>query len=177
MAPERVEGKEADERVDIYALGLILAEMATGQFFRFPKDLPLAVDRVIRRCLESDPDERWQSARPAMGAGVDCSGPAGGSARFAFRFAVQVSSMGARAGRARRDRSRGVRASALWPAPCAAAVSAHEHRVSGKVARFVARRLSWDIAPDGKRFLIISDKSQGASSLNVILNWRPREPK
>jgi Tol biopolymer transport system component len=37
--------------------------------------------------------------------------------------------------------------------------------------------MSWDIAPDGKRFLIIADKSQGASSLNVILNRRPKEQK
>ncbi len=37
--------------------------------------------------------------------------------------------------------------------------------------------MSWDLAPDGKRFLIISDKSQETSSLNVILNWRPREQK
>ena len=34
--------------------------------------------------------------------------------------------------------------------------------------------MSWDIAPDGKRFLIITDKSQ-ETSLNVILNWRPGE--
>ena len=37
--------------------------------------------------------------------------------------------------------------------------------------------MSWDIAPDGKRFLIISENSAGASSLNVILNWRPEQPK
>jgi hypothetical protein len=37
--------------------------------------------------------------------------------------------------------------------------------------------MSWDIAPDGKRFLIISENSAEASSLNVILNWRPEQPK
>lgn len=37
--------------------------------------------------------------------------------------------------------------------------------------------MSWDIAPDGKRFLIIADKSPETSSLNVILNWRPEQPK
>jgi len=37
--------------------------------------------------------------------------------------------------------------------------------------------MSWDIATDDKRFLIISDNSAGASSLNVVLNWRPEQPK
>jgi serine/threonine protein kinase len=37
--------------------------MTSGRFSRFPTDLPPALDRVIRRCLETDPDERWQSAR------------------------------------------------------------------------------------------------------------------
>jgi eukaryotic-like serine/threonine-protein kinase len=37
--------------------------------------------------------------------------------------------------------------------------------------------MSWDIAADGKRFLIISDNSAGALSLNVILNWRPEQVK
>jgi len=33
--------------------------------------------------------------------------------------------------------------------------------------------ISWDIAPDGKRYLIISDNAQGPSSLNLLQNWRP----
>lgn len=37
--------------------------------------------------------------------------------------------------------------------------------------------MSWDVAPDGKRFLIISENSAAASSLNVILNWRSEPPK
>jgi Tol biopolymer transport system component len=85
MSPEQLEGREADARTDIWALGTVLYEMATGQqafggtsqasviaaiLEKEPAPIaslqpmsPSALDRVVRTCLAKDPDERWQSAR------------------------------------------------------------------------------------------------------------------
>jgi Tol biopolymer transport system component len=54
MAPEQREGKECDSRTDIYALGLVLREMAA--------DFPPQVAHIVERCIADDPDERWQAA-------------------------------------------------------------------------------------------------------------------
>jgi Tol biopolymer transport system component len=85
MAPEQIEGKEADARTDIFGLGALLYEMITGQrafegktqatlmsaiMSREPRplshlaaDAPSALEHVVERCLAKDPDDRWQSAR------------------------------------------------------------------------------------------------------------------
>lgn len=84
MSPERLLGREVDGRSDIYSLGALFYEICTGQgvaratdrgevidkvlhedprpITEFVPELPAELDRIVRKCLRKEPDERYQNA-------------------------------------------------------------------------------------------------------------------
>src|SRR5215831_4056086 len=85
MSPEQIEGKPIDPRSDIFSLGIVLFEMATGDrpfkgdsnvsilssvlkdrpplLTDVRPEMPRELARIVTRCLQKDPEERYQSAK------------------------------------------------------------------------------------------------------------------
>jgi serine/threonine-protein kinase len=98
LAPEQIVGREADSRSDVWALGVLMYEMLTGQLPFQQKTLPelyraissveyepasslnpavpASLERILQRCLRKDPEQRYRSADELHDALVDFSVPA-----------------------------------------------------------------------------------------------------
>jgi serine/threonine-protein kinase len=185
MAPEQLEGKDADARTDIFAFGAVLYEMATGRkafsgtsqaslisaimkeepapMSTLQPMTPPALDRVVRTCLAKDPEERWQSAHDIKSE-LSWIAQAGSQAGIA---APVVTS------RRRRDRIAwgviGALAGAVLTAVAIWVLSLGRPSAVGPITRVaipfsaaesfvVDNYLSVAIAPDGRRLVYIARK-------------------
>jgi TolB-like protein/Tfp pilus assembly protein PilF len=96
MSPEQVRGRDVDQRSDIFAFGTILYEMLSGrrafkrdtasdtivailtqeppELSETERNIPVALDHVVRHCLEKDPNNRFQGARDIIFALSEASG-------------------------------------------------------------------------------------------------------
>jgi len=192
MAPEQLEGKEADSRTDIFAFGCVLYEMATGRkafsgtsqaslISAIMKEEPLpistvepmsppALDRVVKTCLAKDPEERWQSA-----------GDVGKELRWISEgSAAGVAAPAVVAGR-RRGRERlawfAVLALAIstlllatrpWTRPAPRAAVLHASILPPEGAELVSTWLDAgpvEISPDGTRLVFTARKGEGPNLL------------
>lgn len=86
MSPEQIQGQQIDNRSDVYSLGVLLYELASGrppfvdgdlafQHTRVPppplEDVPEALAAIIMRCLEKNRDDRWAKAEGIVRATED----------------------------------------------------------------------------------------------------------
>jgi tRNA A-37 threonylcarbamoyl transferase component Bud32 len=109
MAPEQIRGDGVDPRTDIYALGVVLYHLLTGQYpFRAetmtdierqhleappPRPsqaapIPVAFDAIVLRCMEKTPERRFQSAKAFLEALREAVGSRSAQAELILRAAA-----------------------------------------------------------------------------------------
>jgi eukaryotic-like serine/threonine-protein kinase len=193
MAPEQLEGKDADARTDIFAFGAVLYEMATGKkafsaasqaslitaiMSLDPPAIsaaqpmsPPALDRVVKKCLAKDPEDRWQSAGD-LRSELKWIGEAGSQAGAAAPVV---------ASRRRRLRLSGIAAAgfAVVAAALAAALLARRPAalpvirasiLAPEGADLISTHLNAgpvEISPDGTRLVFTARKGEGPNLLWV----------
>ncbi len=181
MAPEQLEGKDADARSDLWALGCVLYEMATGRrafegesqasliaaimsvepaaLTQLAPMSPPGLDRLVRACLAKAPDDRIQTAHDAR---LQLRWVAEGSSQSGVPPAVAAR---------RRGRERiawGIAAAALL----ALGLQLSDRGEPARVVRFELHppkgtiNISWlRLSPDGQTLAFLASDSTGAQRL------------
>jgi eukaryotic-like serine/threonine-protein kinase len=184
MAPEQLEGREADARTDVFALGMLLYEMATGHkaftgdsqasliasiLTAQPRSISstssgtksdrllLALDHVVDRCLAKEPRRRWQTASDVK---LELEWIAGGGTRTAVPVAIT--------GRAFTRERLAWALTTVAVGVAVAAVLVPRRDASVELTRFIVspppgttigvaeNRMRIAISPDGRRLAIVA---------------------
>jgi serine/threonine protein kinase len=175
MSPEQVSGRPVDHRTDVFSVGVVLYEMASGRrpfkgsstaelasailrdvppvVSELRPELPAALGRVIRRCLEKDPRQRLQTARDVGNE----LGELGRSSSAPSRTSARVDS-----GAARREEG-------FW-----VAVLPFKHRGADPGIEPLAEGLTEDIVTGLSRFsyLRVISRSSTSGQAGESSDWR-----
>ena len=175
MSPEQAEATEVDHRSDIFSFGCVLYELITGKkafdgrsrasviasiLTADPVPLaaaqplaPPALERVIKRCLAKDPDERWQSARDLCEelkwiaeSGLDLPTSAARRGRKSMAAVIASAAIGI-----------GALAAALW------LWGSKAPQPTPQVVRFTVNAVDPNypaISPDGRHIAYLGDRDQ-----------------
>ena len=195
MAPEQLEGQEADARTDLFAFGAVVYEMVTGKrafegesraslisAIMLSDPLPIAasqplsppaLDRVVRECLAKDPEGRWQSA-----------GDLRRELQWIARNGSQVDApipVVTRLWRHERVAWASVTLAALITAASVSFIRVHDQAPMAALGRFQialpAGSLSFTLSPDGRNLAFIAPGLNGRTRFLWIRPMDSLEPR
>ena len=203
MSPEQVRGQAADVRSDIFSFGAILYEMLSGSrafsggsaadtmsaiLVKEPPDFSVTdqnitpgLERIVRHCLEKNPEERFHSAHDLafdLAALSGISAPSGRAAVLAGaparkRIWLRLAGLAAVAAIAGGAYVAGTRAGAR-PFPCSSSSPFGGARSTGPDSRQTARRFS--IAPHGAATRAGSSPPAWAARISWLFRCPPACP-